>query len=60
MNGKAAVAHSAQLEAYANEGAMIDFNGSPHQHFSGPPVGGSRSRRTSARNGASSSRVVAT
>ena len=40
MNGKAAVAHSAQLEAYANEGAMIDFNGSPHQHFSATSGGG--------------------
>ncbi|HEU0035319.1 MAG TPA: CAP domain-containing protein [Kofleriaceae bacterium] len=33
MNGRAAVERSAQLEAYADTGAMIDFNGSPHDHF---------------------------
>lgn len=40
MNGKAALAKSAQLEAYADTGAMIDFNGSPHQHFSSTNGGG--------------------
>ena len=38
--GKAAVAHSQQLQDYANTGAMIDFNGSPHQHFSSTSGGG--------------------
>jgi hypothetical protein len=38
--GKAAVMHSAQLEDYANTGAMVDFNGSPHQHFSSTQGGG--------------------
>ena len=37
---KAAVARSQQLEDYANTGAMIDFNGSPHQHFSSTQGGG--------------------
>ena len=40
MNGKAAVAHSEQLEAYANTGAMVDHTGSPHQHFSSTSGGG--------------------
>lgn len=40
MNGKPPVAYSAQLETYANTGAMIDFNGSPHQHFSSTNGGG--------------------
>lgn len=40
MNGKPPVAHSPQLETYANTGAMIDFNGSPHQHFSSTQGGG--------------------
>lgn len=38
--GKPAVAHSPQLETYADTGAMIDFNGSPHQHFSSTSGGG--------------------
>jgi len=40
MHGKAKVVRSAQLEAYADQGAMIDFNGSPHQHFSSTQGGG--------------------
>ena len=40
MGGKAAVAHSPQLEDYANDGAEIDFNGTPHQHFSQTQGGG--------------------
>lgn len=38
--GKAPVVHSPQLETYADTGAMIDFNGSPHQHFSSTQGGG--------------------
>jgi hypothetical protein len=38
--GKPAVVHSAQLETYADSGAMIDFGGSPHQHFSSTQGGG--------------------
>src|SRR5258705_13628097 len=40
MNGKAAVAESSQLEAHADTGAMVDFNGSPHEHFSSTSGGG--------------------
>ncbi len=40
MNGKPPVAYSTQLEAYANTGAMVDFGGSPHQHFSSTNGGG--------------------
>jgi hypothetical protein len=40
MNGKPDVARSTQLEAYADTGAMIDFSGSPHQHFSSTQGGG--------------------
>ena len=39
-NGKPEVAYSAALEAYANEGAMIDFSSSPHQHISSTSDGG--------------------
>jgi hypothetical protein len=31
--GKVALVHSPEIEAYADEGAEIDFHGSPHQHF---------------------------
>jgi hypothetical protein len=34
MNGKPPVAESAMLVDFADEGAAIDFSGSPHQHFS--------------------------
>jgi len=40
MNDKAAVVHSAELETYANTGAMVDHTGSPHQHFSSTSGGG--------------------
>src|SRR6185295_6050812 len=40
MTGRAVVAHSAQLEAYADAGAMIDFNGQPHDHFRNTQGGG--------------------
>lgn len=40
MNGKAAVVFSADLEAYADEGAMVDFGTSPHHHFSSTNGGG--------------------
>jgi len=40
MTGKPALAKSTQLEAYADTGAMIDFGGSPHQHFSSTNGGG--------------------
>jgi hypothetical protein len=39
-NGRAAVARSAELEAYADEGAAIDHDGSPHQHFGDTSGGG--------------------
>jgi hypothetical protein len=39
-NGKPAVARSAELEAYADEGAMVDFSSSPHNHFSSTGGGG--------------------
>ena len=40
MHGRAPLARSAQLEAYANKGAEIDFHGTPHQHFSSTNGGG--------------------
>jgi hypothetical protein len=40
MNGKADVVRSTQLEEFADTGAMIDFGGSPHQHFSSTQGGG--------------------
>jgi hypothetical protein len=40
QNGKPEVAYSAELEAYANEGAMVDFSSSPHSHFSSTGGGG--------------------
>jgi uncharacterized protein YkwD len=33
MKGKPPVARSSELEDYADEGAMVDFNSSPHSHF---------------------------
>lgn len=33
LNGKPALAHSAELEAYADEGAMVDFDSDAHTHF---------------------------
>ena len=38
--GKARVAYSPELEAYADEGAMVDFGASPHHHFSSTNGGG--------------------
>ena len=40
MNSKPALAESAQLEAYADTGAMHDFTTSPHDHFSTTSGGG--------------------
>src|SRR3569623_2697467 len=40
MNGKAALSESADLEAYADAGAMHDFTTSPHDHFSTTSGGG--------------------
>lgn len=40
MKGKPDVARSPQLETYANTGAMVDFNGSPHDHFRSTSGGG--------------------
>jgi len=40
MNGKPAVTRSSPLEDFADAGAMIDFGGSPHQHFSSTSGGG--------------------
>lgn len=40
MNSKSALAESAQLEAYADTGAMHDFTTSPHDHFSSTSGGG--------------------
>ena len=40
MRSKPAVARSPQLEDYADEGAMVDFNGTPHQHFIATNGGG--------------------
>lgn len=40
MHGKPAVTRSEALEDFADEGAMIDFNGSPHDHFRQTQGGG--------------------
>ncbi|HEU4612615.1 MAG TPA: CAP domain-containing protein [Kofleriaceae bacterium] len=41
QNGKPEVAYSAELEAYANEGAMVDFfSTDAHQHFKETSGGG--------------------
>ena len=40
MHGRPPVAHSAELEAYANEGAEHDFHSSPHDHFGSTNGGG--------------------
>ena len=40
LKGKAPVAWSAELEAYADAGAMDDFSSSPHHHFSSTGGGG--------------------
>ena len=40
MNSKPALSESAQLEAYADTGAMHDFTTSPHDHFSTTSGGG--------------------
>jgi len=40
MNGKPPVTRSMQLEAFADTGAMVDFGGTPHQHFSSTNGGG--------------------
>jgi len=40
MNSKPALQESAQLEAYADTGAMHDFTTSPHDHFSTTSGGG--------------------
>ena len=40
MNSKPALQESAQLEAYADTGAMHDFTTSPHDHFSTTQGGG--------------------
>jgi len=40
MNSRAAVQESAQLESYADTGAMVDFNAQPHDHFKQSPIGG--------------------
>lgn len=40
MHGKAAVTRSQQLEEFADTGAMVDFNGSPHDHFRATQGGG--------------------
>jgi hypothetical protein len=40
MKGKAKVTRSQQLEDFADEGAMIDFNGQPHDHFRQTSGGG--------------------
>jgi hypothetical protein len=40
MNSKAAVARNSALEDFADTGAMVDFGGSPHQHFSSTSGGG--------------------
>lgn len=39
-NGVAAVSQSSQLEEFANTGAMIDYNGQPHDHFRQTQGGG--------------------
>jgi hypothetical protein len=40
IKGKPALARSAQLEAYADEGAQIDFSSTPHDHFTQTNGGG--------------------
>ena len=40
MNGKADVVRSTALEDFADTGAMVDFGGTPHQHFSSTSGGG--------------------
>jgi Cysteine-rich secretory protein family len=40
MNGKPAVVRSAQLEDFADTGAMIDHIGAPHDHFRQTAGGG--------------------
>jgi hypothetical protein len=40
MKGKAKVTRSPQLEEFADTGAMIDFNGQPHDHFRQTSGGG--------------------
>ena len=40
MNSKPALVESTQLETYADTGAMVDFGGQPHQHFSSTSGGG--------------------
>jgi hypothetical protein len=41
MNGKPALAEAANLEAYADTGAMVDYtSNSPHSHFSSTSGGG--------------------
>lgn len=40
MNSKPALQESAQLEAYADTGAMHDFSTSPHDHFGTTSGGG--------------------
>ena len=39
-NGRAAVTRSAELEAYADDGAAVDHFASPHDHFSSTSGGG--------------------
>jgi len=60
MGGRTAVQYSAQLEAYANAGAMEDFNGQAHDHFRRTSAAASPSPRTSVRGGACKGRAVAT
>ena len=40
MRSKPAVTRSEALEDYANDGAMIDFSGTPHDHFRNTGGGG--------------------
>lgn len=40
MNGRAAVQRSAELEEFADLGAMIDHEGAPHDHFRQTSGGG--------------------
>src|SRR5262245_53682856 len=40
MKSRPEVARSTQLETYADTGAMIDFNGAPHDHFRSTSGGG--------------------
>ena len=40
MNSKPALTESKQLETYADTGAMVDFNSTPHNHFSSTQGGG--------------------